>query len=126
LFADGWETMVGERGLTLSGGQKQRVAIARALARNPQILVFDDALSAVDAGTEELILAGILADRAGKTNIIVSNRVSTLQRADLIAVLDDGGLIQFGPPAELIRQDGFYAETAALQELAHHVAEGRD
>lgn len=123
LFSDGWSTVVGERGLTLSGGQKQRIAIARALARNPEILIFDDALSAVDTETEELILGGILEDRRGRTNIIVSNRVSTLQRADLIAVLDGGRLIQWGSPAELIRQDGFYAETAALQELARHSTE---
>lgn len=121
LFSDGWDTVVGERGLTLSGGQKQRVAIARALARDPEILVFDDALSAVDTETEELILAGILADRAGKTNIVVSNRVSTLKRADLIAVFDEGRLIQFGSPEQLISQDGFFAETAAMQELAHHL-----
>ncbi len=118
LFARGWDTVVGERGLTLSGGQKQRVAIARALARDPELLVLDDSLSAVDAETEEAIVEALLADRAGKTTIIVSNRVSTLRRADLVAVLDGGRLAQFGSPAELAEADGFYAEIAALQALS--------
>ncbi|MBU0934405.1 MAG: ABC transporter ATP-binding protein/permease [Spirochaetes bacterium] len=125
LFANGWDTVVGERGLTLSGGQKQRVAIARALAREPEILIFDDALSAVDTATEEQILSAIIADRLGKTNILVSNRVSTLQRADLIAVLDEGRLVQFGTPAELIQQEGFFAETAAMQELSRQQPAGQ-
>jgi len=118
LFARGWDTVVGERGLTLSGGQKQRVAIARALARDPELLVLDDSLSAVDAETEEAIVEALLADRAGKTTIIISNRVSTLRRADLVAVLDGGRLAQFGSPAELAEADGFYAEIAALQALS--------
>jgi ATP-binding cassette subfamily B protein len=117
-FPDGWNTMVGERGLTLSGGQKQRVAIARALASQPEILVFDDALSAVDTETEERILGAVMAERAGLTNIIVSNRVSTLKQADLVAVLDGGRLVQFGSPAVLGSQDGFFAEIAALQALS--------
>ena len=117
-FPDGWDTVVGERGLTLSGGQKQRVAIARALASRPDILVFDDALSAVDTETEERILERVMAERAGLTNIIVSNRVSTLKQADLVAVLDEGRLVQFGPPAVLGIQDGFFAEIAALQALS--------
>jgi ATP-binding cassette subfamily B protein len=118
LFPDGWDTMVGERGLTLSGGQKQRVAIARALAADPDILVFDDALSAVDTETEERILAAIMVERAGRTNIIVSNRVSTLKRADLVAVLDGGRLVQLGTPDELAAGAGFFAEIAALQALS--------
>jgi ATP-binding cassette, subfamily B, multidrug efflux pump len=117
-FPQGWDTVVGERGLTLSGGQKQRVAIARALASDPEILVFDDALSAVDTETEEKILAAVMEERRGRTTVIVSNRVSTLQRADLIAVLDAARLIQLGAPAELARQDGFYAEIAAMQALS--------
>lgn len=102
----------------LSGGEQQRVAIARALARDPELLVLDDSLSAVDAETEEAIVEALLADRAGKTTIIVSNRVSTLRRADLVAVLDGGRLAQFGSPAELAEADGFYAEIAALQALS--------
>lgn len=118
LFSDGWDTVVGERGLTLSGGQKQRVAIARAVARNPELLVLDDALSAVDTETEEAIITALMADRAGKTTIIISNRVSTLRRADIVAVLDSGRLTQLGTPAELAAIDGFYAEIAALQALS--------
>jgi len=128
LFSDGWETVVGERGLTLSGGQKQRVAIARALARDPGILVLDDALSAVDAETEESIVSALIAERRGKTTIIVSNRVSTLRRADIVAVLDAGRLAQLGSPDELAAADGFYAEIAALQALSASpvdAAEGR-
>ncbi|HTX72441.1 MAG TPA: ABC transporter ATP-binding protein [Rectinemataceae bacterium] len=117
-FPAGWETLVGERGLTLSGGQKQRIAIARALAVNPEILVLDDALSAVDAETEERILAGLLGERRGRTNIIVSHRVSTLRHADRIIVLDAGRISQSGSHEELLEDAaGFYAEIAHLQEL---------
>ncbi|MBU8913387.1 MAG: ABC transporter ATP-binding protein/permease [Spirochaetales bacterium] len=117
-FPDGWETEVGERGITLSGGQKQRVAISRALAKKPRILVFDDALSAVDTETEELILNQLLSERSATTSIIVSHRVSTLAAADKIAVLDQGRLIQYGTHAELLTQDGFYREVSLLQQLS--------
>ena len=117
-FPLGWDTIVGEKGLTLSGGQKQRVAISRALAVDPEILVFDDALSAVDAETEDKVLASLIAERKGRTNIIVSHRVSTLRHADLIAVLEDGRLAQLGTHAELLADaKGFYAEIARMQEL---------
>ena len=125
-FPAGWDTVVGEKGLTLSGGQKQRVAIARALAADPEILIFDDALSAVDTETEERILAALLAARAGRTNIIVSNRVSTLRHADRIAVLDSGGLAQYGAHAELLEWEGFYAEIARLQALAREPSEAEE
>ncbi len=118
LFSDGWETIVGERGLTLSGGQKQRVAIARAIIRDPHILVLDDSLSAVDTETEEIIIGSLIAERAGKTTIIISNRVSTLRRADNVAVLEAGRVIQLGSPEQLASEDGFYAEIAALQALS--------
>jgi ATP-binding cassette subfamily B protein len=122
-FPEGWETVVGEKGLTLSGGQKQRVAIARALAADPEILVLDDALSAVDAETEERILAALLEERRGRTNIIVSHRVSTLRNADLIIVLDRGEIVQRGSHAELLAEsEGFYAEIARLQELEQETA----
>jgi ATP-binding cassette subfamily B multidrug efflux pump len=118
LFPSGWATLVGEKGLTLSGGQKQRVAIARALAADPAVLVLDDALSAVDAETEKAILSALLEERRGKTNIIVSHRVSTLRNADIIAVLDGGKIAQRGSHAELLAEaDGFYSEMARLQEL---------
>ncbi len=118
LFDKGWNTIVGEKGLSLSGGQKQRVAIARAVARNPELLILDDALSAVDTETEEEIMDALLEDRKGKTSIIVSNRVSTLGRADKIAVLDKGKLVQYGSPNELATQKGFYSEIAAMQALS--------
>ncbi len=117
-FPAGWDTLVGERGLTLSGGQKQRVAIARALAVDPEILVLDDSLSAVDAETEERILSALLEERGSRTNIIVSHRVSTLRHAELIVVLEEGGIAQRGSHEELLADpDGFYAEIARLQEL---------
>lgn len=118
LFPAGWDTIVGERGLTLSGGQKQRIAIARALALDPGILVLDDALSAVDAETEERILKNLLVERRGRTNILVSHRVSTLRHADRILVLDGGKMLQYGSHGELMKdKKGFYAEIARLQEL---------
>ena len=118
LFPSGWDTVVGEKGLTLSGGQKQRIAIARALALDSQVLVLDDALSAVDAETEEKILQNLLVERKNRTNIIVSHRVSTLRHADRILVLRDGTMIQHGTHEALMAdKEGFYAEIAGLQEL---------
>ncbi len=122
-FPNGWETTVGERGITLSGGQKQRVAISRALAKDPRILVFDDALSAVDTETEELILNKLLNEREGRTSIIVSHRVSTLATADQVVVLDHGRLVQQGTHEELLTQDGFYREVAMLQQLSRTATE---
>ncbi|MDR0569510.1 MAG: ABC transporter ATP-binding protein/permease [Spirochaetaceae bacterium] len=116
-FAEGWNTVIGERGLTLSGGQKQRVAIARAVISSPAILILDDALSAVDAETEKRILTALLKERQGKTAIIISHRVSTLRNADKVAVLDNGRITEYGSPAELTVLGGFYAKTAALQQL---------
>ena len=124
IFPNGWQTQVGERGITLSGGQKQRVAISRALAKEPRILVFDDALSAVDTETEELILNKLLTERENRTSIIVSHRVSTLATADRIAVFDQGKLAQFGTHDELMREEGFYSEVAILQQLSEQAAHG--
>jgi ATP-binding cassette subfamily B protein len=124
IFPEGWETQVGERGITLSGGQKQRVAISRALAKDPRILVFDDALSAVDTETEELILNKLLSERANRTSIIVSHRVSTLATADMIAVFDQGRLVQFGSHEQLMKEEGFYSEVATLQQLSEQAAHG--
>lgn len=123
LFPKSWDTVVGERGLTLSGGQKQRVAIARALAVDPEILVLDDALSAVDAETEDRILEALLEERKGKTTILVSHRVSTLRHTGLVIVLDSGRIGQSGSHEELLAQtEGFYAEIARLQELEAEAA----
>lgn len=127
LFPAGWKTVIGEKGLTLSGGQKQRVCIARALAADPEILVLDDALSAVDAETEDRILTALLEERRGRTNLIVSHRVSTLRHAHLIVVLEDGKISQRGTHAQLLADaDGFYAEIARLQELERSVARTDD
>jgi ATP-binding cassette subfamily B protein len=117
-FPSGWLTEVGERGITLSGGQKQRIAISRALAAESEILVFDDALSAVDTETEEKILDELLTYRRGKTSLIVSHRVSTLQAANRIIVLDQGRIVQSGRHEELVAEDGFYQEIFNLQQLS--------
>ena len=117
-FPDGYETEIGERGVTLSGGQKQRIAISRAILANPELLIFDDALSAVDTETEELILSRFLELRQGKTNIIVSNRISTLAGADRIYVLDAGRIVDSGSHLELMQRDGLYRQIATLQSLA--------
>jgi ATP-binding cassette subfamily B protein len=118
-FAEGWETLIGERGLTLSGGQKQRVALARAVLAGPEILLLDDAFSAVDAETEKRILTKLLEDRGDglKTTIIVSHRVSTLSCADRVAVLENGRVVEYGTPEELLASGKFFARMAALQRL---------
>jgi len=122
-FADGNDTLIGERGLTLSGGQKQRVAIARSLVMNSEFLILDDSLSAVDAETERKILDALLSERKNKTTIIISHRVSTLRYADKVLVLDRGKQSEYGSPAELAAGGGFYSRMATLQQLdigAHH------
>lgn len=116
-FPDQWETVVGERGVTLSGGQRQRIAIARALLRNPEVLILDDSLSAVDTRTEDRILTNLAAERAGKTTIIISNRVSALWRADKILIMEDGRIAQEGTHSSLISQDGLYRDIYALQQI---------
>ena len=115
-FPHGWDTIVGERGVTLSGGQKQRIAISRALLLDVEYLIMDDAMSAVDSETEEAILQAVIQKRTGKTNIFVSHRVSALQHAHRILVLDKGRIIQYGSHQELVTCDGFYREIYLLQQ----------
>ena len=116
-FPDGYETIVGERGVTLSGGQKQRSSIARALMKDAPILILDDALSAVDTDTEEQILENLKVNRRGKTTILIAHRVSTIQNADRIMVLEDGKAKEIGNHEELMRQDGIYHGMVEQQQL---------
>ncbi len=116
-FPDGYDTLVGERGVTLSGGQKQRVAIARALAMNPRILVLDDALSSVDTETESAILTKLEERMNRCTTICVAHRISTVRNADLILVLDDGKLVDSGRHQELLEREGYYAELYRMQQI---------
>ena len=121
-FPKGYDTVVGERGITLSGGQKQRTAIARAVITDPKVLVLDDALSAVDTYTEEEILARLAAVMRSRTTIIVSHRVSTVRSADQILVLDDGAIIERGTHDQLVARNGVYAELYRKQLLEEELA----
>jgi ATP-binding cassette subfamily B protein len=116
-FKEGYNTVVGERGVTLSGGQKQRIAIARALLRRAPLLLLDDCLSSVDTETEEGILRGLQAEMRGRTSLIVSHRVSTVRHADLIVVLEDGAEAERGTHDALVARGGTYAELAFRQQL---------
>jgi ATP-binding cassette subfamily B protein len=109
-FKNQYDTILGERGITLSGGQKQRVSIARAIIKNPEILLFDDCLSAVDTETEEKILNNLLQISKNKTTIIVSHRISSAKNADKIIILDEGKIIQQGSHNQLVNQEGYYKE----------------
>ncbi|WP_040286481.1 ABC transporter ATP-binding protein [Sporosarcina koreensis] len=123
-FAEGYRTVVGERGVSLSGGQKQRISIARALLMKPELLILDDSLSAVDAKTEEAILRSLKTARSGETTIITSHRLSAIQHAHQIIVMDGGRVAEAGTHAELMALGGRYKEMYDLQQLEASVEQG--
>ncbi|HKL88880.1 MAG TPA: ATP-binding cassette domain-containing protein, partial [Salinibacter sp.] len=120
-FPNGFDTYVGERGITLSGGQKQRTSIARALIRDPRVLIFDDALSAVDTATERNILQSLRERQGSHTLVIVSHRLSAVQEADLILVMEHGRIVQKGTHETLVNEDGLYADLYEKQLLEEEI-----
>ncbi|MDM5153591.1 ABC transporter transmembrane domain-containing protein [Bacillus sp. DX1.1] len=116
FLPEGLETLVGEKGVSLSGGQKQRISIARAVIQNPEILILDDSLSAVDARTEAAIIENIRRERSGKTTIITTHRLSAVQHADWILVMDNGEIIEEGTHDRLVHEEGWYAEQFERQQ----------
>ncbi|MFP4078380.1 MAG: ABC transporter ATP-binding protein, partial [Candidatus Izemoplasmataceae bacterium] len=116
-FKEGYNTVIGERGVTLSGGQKQRLSIARALAKEPPILILDDSVSAVDTSTEEKILKNLREIRDDKTTILIAHRISTIKNADKIIVIDDGEVLDIGTHDELYERCEFYHDLVERQRL---------
>ncbi len=123
-FTEGYETVLGERGVTVSGGQKQRISIARALLKDAPILILDDSVSAVDTGTEKTILENLARTRAGKTTILIAHRISTIERMDKILFLEDGKLVAVGPHAALYESCPEYRHMVDLQKLEEEGGEG--
>ncbi|MFT7696042.1 MAG: ATP-binding cassette subfamily B multidrug efflux pump, partial [Candidatus Latescibacterota bacterium] len=117
-FDAGYQTLIGERGVTLSGGQKQRSTLARALLRQPKILILDDSLSAVDTHTEDAVLGYLRELMRGRTTLIIAHRVSTLRDCDRIIILDEGRIAEQGTHQQLLDHGGFYADLHARQQLA--------
>ena len=124
-FPQGYETLVGERGITLSGGQKQRIAIARALLLDAPILILDDALSAVDVGTERSILKHLREVRAQRTSIVLCHRLSAVEDAQQIVVLNHGEVVERGTHSQLLAHKGWYAQMVDYQRLERTVESGR-
>ena len=122
-FPRGYDTVVGERGITLSGGQKQRLTLARAVICDPRIVVLDDALSSVDTRTERAVLAALRDIMRRRTSIIIAHRISTIQDADVIAVVDEGRIVEVGDHAALLAHDGLYADMFRQQRLEEEIAE---
>ena len=116
-FQQGYETVLGKRGVTVSGGQKQRISIARALMKNAPILILDDSVSAVDTKTEKIILENLRTTRAGRTTILIAHRISTIERMDKILFLDDGRLVAVGTHEELYEGCPDYRRMVDLQKL---------
>ena len=117
-FATGYETMVGERGVTLSGGQKQRLSIARGLIKRPEIVIFDDCLSAVDTATENTIISNLYKYLQEKTSIIITHRIFTQLRFDKIVILENGKITEQGTHDSLIMLNGYYAELYRMQTVS--------
>jgi ATP-binding cassette subfamily B protein len=123
-FKDQFETMLGERGVTVSGGQKQRISIARALAKNPEVLILDDSVSAVDTKTEEAIITNLHRVRKGKTTIFIAHRISTVKKMDKIILLDQGKISAIGSHKELMKTSPLYQDMVRRQTLENLVQGG--
>ena len=125
-FKDGYQTMLGERGVTVSGGQKQRLSIARAIAKDPEILILDDSVSAVDTKTEEAIIQNLFKIRKHKTTIFIAHRISTVKQMDLIILLDKGSLVGSGTHKELLAVSPLYQDMVKRQQLEYMIEEGQN